>query len=232
MATTIISKAAPWRWQVRFLWPGSRNTCRERCWSQLPSRSAALREGQAREAHLLRIGEDAYLASNAPEPEPEPPEVPSLAPTVPTLAEFAPRFMSDHCAALKQKKSGIDSKRTHLKRHLIPALGALRLDQITTGVVAKLCGRLAKYSRKTVANVLVTLSKILHAAVDWDVIATMPCKIKIPKSRRAPPSFYELDRMRRLIDSAKAIDARTHSSSSGCTAGYGAPRSWASSGPT
>jgi integrase len=38
----------------------------------------------------------------------------------------------------------------------------------------------------------------------------MPCKIKIPKSMRSPPTFYEQDTMRRLIDAAAEIDVRTH----------------------
>lgn len=54
------------------------------------------------------------------------------------------------------------------------------LDQITTERVARFAATFAKYSRKTLANVLHTLSKLLRTAVDWDVLPQMPCKIKIP----------------------------------------------------
>ncbi len=207
MATTIITKAAPWRWQVRFLWPASRNPYRERCWSKLPSRSAALREGQAREAHLLALGSSATLASNAAVTEPDA----DPAAVVPTLHEFAPSFLSGWCAARQQKRSGVDSKNTRLRKHLLPAFGALRLDEITTERVATFQGALSKrYGRKTVANILVTLSKVLRVAVEWEKIPAMPCKIRPPKPGRASPTFYEQDRIRKLVNAAKGIDARTH----------------------
>jgi integrase len=76
--------------------------------------------------------------------------------------------------------------------------------------VARLCAGLTQYSRKTLANILATLAKLLRTAVDWDVLHTMPCKIKIPKSERMPPRFYEQDTMRHLIHAASEIDTRTH----------------------
>ena len=205
MPTKIISQTTPWRWEVYFRWP-SRTPYRERRWSELPSRSAALREGQNREAYLLRIGEEAYLASMARTSEvcSEPP------PRIPTLREFGPRWIEGHARALRQKRSGVASKEYILNKHLYTALGDLTLDQITTERVAKLAAGLAKYSRKTLANILATLAKVLRVAVEWDVLPAMPCKIKIPKSSRTPPTFYEQDDMRRLIDEAASIDTRTH----------------------
>jgi integrase len=192
--------------QIRGVFPVTGGTYRERHRSKLPSRSKALEEGEKRERYIISLGRDRYLAEKAPE------QVPAIVPatTTPTLSEFAPRFLSGHCQALQQKKSGVDAKRGHLRRHLLPAFGPLRLDEITTERVATFQAGLSRYKRKAVANILVTLAKILRTAVDWDVLPAMPCKIRPPKSRRAPPTFYELDRMRRLIESAKAIDARTH----------------------
>jgi integrase len=128
----------------------------------------------------------------------------------PTLRQFGPRWIEGHCQALRQKKAGIDSKQIILRCHLYPAFGDLPLDQITTERVGKFAASFAKYSRKTLANVLATLAKLLRTAVEWDVLEKMPCKIKIPKSQRTPPVFYELSTMRRLIDASVEIDARTH----------------------
>jgi integrase len=72
--------------------------------------------------------------------------------------------------------------------------------------VTKLCAGLRSYSRKTLGNILATLAKLLRTAVDWEVVPVMPCKIKIPKSTRTPPTFYEQGTMR----SRRAIDTRTH----------------------
>ena len=56
--------------------------------------------------------------------------------TVPTLAEFAPRFLEGYAQANRQKPSGIAAKETALRVHLLPQLGDKRLDKITTEAVA------------------------------------------------------------------------------------------------
>ena len=57
---------------------------------------------------------------------------------VPTLTEFAPRFVDGHTRANRHKPSGIVNTQSILKWHLIPALGAKRLDAITNEQVQKL----------------------------------------------------------------------------------------------
>ncbi|HEV3192537.1 MAG TPA: tyrosine-type recombinase/integrase [Polyangiaceae bacterium] len=162
-----------------------------------------MREAEGRESYLREQGRPAASAAKAP--------APSVASNqVPTLIEFGPRWIEGHCEALRQKKAGIDSKRIILRRHIYPAFGHLPLDQITTERVAKFCASLSKYSRKTLGNILATLAKLLRTAVDWDLLRAMPCKIKVPKSARTPPTFYEQETMRRLIDAAAEIDTRTH----------------------
>jgi hypothetical protein len=66
--------------------------------------------------------------------------------------------------------SGIAAKRTILSRHLVAALGAKRLDAITTDDVQKLKHRLRDRAPKTVNNVLTVLSVLLKKAVEWDAI--------------------------------------------------------------
>jgi integrase len=196
----ITSTTAPWRYEVRFRWP-DRSVYRERRLASVASKSGALREAEAREAFVRAQGQQATLAAKfAPEAKAK----------VPTLREFGPRWIEGHCEALRQKKAGVDSKRIILRKHLYPALGDLPLDEITTERLARFCAGLAKYSRKTLANILATLAKLLRTAVEWGVLRELPCRIKIPKSTRTPPTFYERDTMRRLIDGAAQIDARTH----------------------
>jgi hypothetical protein len=57
---------------------------------------------------------------------------------VPTLHEFAPRFVEGHAEANQQKASGIHAKRVILRVHLLPFLGDKRLDAITTEDVQRL----------------------------------------------------------------------------------------------
>jgi integrase len=200
MTARILSKSAPWRYEIRFRWP-DRTLYRERRRATVTAKSAAQREADDRETYVRAQGKGAIVREKAAEP--------ALA-RVPTLREFGPRWIEGHARASRQKRSGIASKEGILKNHLYPSLGHLPLDKITTERVAKLSAGLAEFSRKTLANVLATLAKLLRTAVDWDVLSAMPCKIKIPKAARTPPTFYEQDVMRCLIKAAAAIDARTH----------------------
>ena len=87
---------------------------RERRKARVSSKSAAQRWGEERERHLSLHGR--------PEPKKE----------VPTLAQFAPRFLEGHARANQQKPSGVVAKESILRVHLIPLFGDKRLDEITT----------------------------------------------------------------------------------------------------
>src|SRR5436309_1891848 len=111
------------------------------------SKTAAQRWGEERERHLLQHG--------LPRPKKE----------VPTLEEFAPRFLDGHARANQQKASGIAAKELILRVHLIPFLGAKKLSAITNEDVQRLKGRLANKAPKTVNNVLTVLNMVLKKAM-------------------------------------------------------------------
>src|SRR4051812_23379837 len=67
------------------------------------SRSGAQRWGEDRERHLLKHGPECKKSEE-----------------VPTLREFAPRFLEEHSVANRQKPSSIASKETILRIHLLP----------------------------------------------------------------------------------------------------------------
>src|SRR5438128_12499598 len=92
-----------WEVDIRLRLPnGSRY--RERRVISHSSKSAALRWGQDRERYVLQHG--------PAEPKKE----------VPTLEEFAPRFLDGHARANRQKPSGIAATGMILRVHLIPCL--------------------------------------------------------------------------------------------------------------
>ena len=62
---------------------------------------------------------------------------------VPTLREFTSRFIDGHARANQHKPGGIAQKETVLRVHLIPRLGAKRLDAICTEDVQRLKCHLA-----------------------------------------------------------------------------------------
>ena len=168
------SSSGSWEVDLHVVLPGGlRHRARRRL--KVSSKSAALRWGQEHERKLLTDG--------LPKPaEPELMEdVPPPLKEVPTLEEFAPRFMEGHARANRHKPSGIAAKETILRVHLIPQLGNRRLDDITTEDIQRLKSHLDNKARKTVNNVLTTLNTLLKVAVEWDVIDEMPCTIRLLK---------------------------------------------------
>jgi integrase len=165
---------------------------RERSKAPVDSKSGALRWGQDRERHLLQHG-------------PEPPKK-----EVPAFKEFAGRFLEGHALANQHKPSGIASKETILRMHLVPALGDKKLDAIKSEDVQRLKWTLRHKAVKTVNNVLTVLNVLLKKAVEWEVITQMPCAVRLLPIVRGGASFHDFGEYERLIDAARAIGWRTH----------------------
>jgi integrase len=165
---------------------------RERNKAPVDSKSGALRWGQDRERHLLQHG-------------PEPPKK-----EVPTLKEFAPRFLEGYAKANRHKPSGVASKESILRMHLIPVLGSQKLDAITSAQVQRLKLHLTEKSAKTVNNVLTVLSVMLKTAVEWEMIDQLPCSIRLLPVARRDAAFHDFGAYERLLDAALSIDARTY----------------------
>ncbi len=130
---------------------------RERTRVSRSSKSAAQRWGEDRERHLLQHGP------------------PQRRRRCRHSTEFAPRFVDGHARANRQKPSGIAATESILKWHLVPALGAKRLDAITNEQVQRLKLALAHRAPKTVNNVLTVLSTLLKKAVEWGELDRLPC---------------------------------------------------------
>ena len=182
-----------WEVDVRVVLPdGGRQRDRRR--APVTSRSAALRWGQARERELL-------IHRPAPtKPRRE----------VPTLRAFAPRILDGHARANRQKPSSIAAKEMILRLHLAPRLGERRLDAITNEDVQRLKRALSAKAPKTVNNVLTVLSTLLKAAVEWQVIAQVPCTIHLLKVPKPSAVFHDFETYDRLVEAARTIGPQIH----------------------
>jgi integrase len=127
---------------------------RQQCWQPLglvseQSKRAAWREFQP---YLDRVNDAAIKL---------PPKV-GL-----TLSEFVEEWRRD--VAVNLKGSTTRAAESHLRAHITPKLGSLRLTEITTKTVQGFVAYLASggRSRKTVENVLLTLSSLLKTARAW-----------------------------------------------------------------
>jgi integrase len=180
-----------WHVDIRFRLPDG-TPFRQRTRINTPSKSAAQRWAQDRERHLLQHG--------LPHPQKE----------VPTLKAFAPRFVEGHVVANRLKPSGKAAKQTILDVHLVPRLGAKRLDAITNEEVQRLKMHLREKAPKTVNNVLTVLNVLLKKAVEWEVIERMPCTIRLLPIAKPSASFHDFDDYERLVEAAKETDPRTY----------------------
>ncbi len=154
----------------------------------MSSKSGAERWAKAREQHLLTTGP------------------PSAKKEVPTLTEFAPRFVDGHARANRLKPAGIAHKNAMLRTHLIPTLGDKPLERITTDDIQRLKLRLREKAPKTVNNVLTVLNTLLKKAVEWGVIDTFPCTIRLLKTSSGSVDFYDFDEYAQLVEAARRTD--------------------------
>jgi integrase len=185
-----------WEVDIRVVSPDGMRHKRERKHAPVSSRSAVGRWAAARECVLF----ERLLSPPKDHPRKE----------VPTLQEFAPRFVDGHARANRQKPSGIASKTMILRLYLIPAFGRPHLDAIKSEDVQRLKAQLEIKSPKTVNNILAVLSILLKKAVEWDVIERMPCRIKLLPIEKGAAAFHDFEEYERLVDVARAIDQRTY----------------------
>ena len=180
-----------WEVDIRVTLPDGTKR-RERRKAPVSSKSGTLRWAQARERELL------VRPQTLPRTE------------VPTLEEFAERFLDGQARANRQKPSTIAAKEMILRVHLIPRLGARRLDAITNEHVQQLKRALSAKAPKTVNNVLTVLNVLLKTAVEWAIIEQMPCAIRLLRVPKSSATFHDFDDYEHLVEAARDADWQTH----------------------
>ena len=122
---------------------------------------------------------------------------------VPALTEFSNRFLEGYAKANRQKPSGISSKESILRVHLMPLVGGKPLNEISTEDIQKVKSALIGWSPKTVNNVLTVLSVALKTAVEWGVIDRVPCSIKLLRAPKSVAAFHDFSDFEKLVEAAK-----------------------------
>lgn len=125
---------------------------------------------------------------------------------MPTLEEFAERYLAEH-AAVKKKASSAAEDQRNLRKHVLPTLGRRKVTEITRADVARL--HAAMKDRPTAANrCLALLSKMFNLAEKWGYRpdATNPTRHvdKYPERRiERFLSEAELARLGEVLDGAE-----------------------------
>ena len=189
-------KRGGWEVDVRGELPDGR-VYRERRKSLVSSKSGSQRWGEDRERELFAE------MSKPKEQRPERKEVP-------TLEEFAPRFLENYAKANRQKPSTVASKESIIRVHLVPTVGQRKLDEITNEDVQELKSHLHDKAPSTTNTVLTTLSVMLKTALDWDVLERVPCTIKLLPVPPSEAAFHDFDEYERLVDTSVVYGANAH----------------------
>lgn len=124
---------------------------------------------------------------------------------VATLAEFVESWRAD--VLVQHKPSTVRAAESHLRTHITPLLGSRRLEEITPELQQTFITRLSKkLQRKTVLNVIATLSAILNTAKRWGYVCegvdfgqlTFPAK-----GERSRARFFTAEQARRIIEESE-----------------------------
>ncbi|MBZ5641493.1 MAG: site-specific integrase [Acidobacteriia bacterium] len=122
-----------------------------------------------------------------------------------TLEEFAERWKAE--ILTKQKPSAARSAQSHLQCYIIPHLGKIRLDQLSVENQQTFVTLISTgISRKTVVNVLGTLSSMLSTAKDWGYTCEGVSLRKLALPERnitAEGRYFTVEEARNIIAAAK-----------------------------
>jgi integrase len=125
---------------------------------------------------------------------------------VATFGEFLERWKSE--ILTKQQPSSARAVKSHLKCHIVPQLGKLRLEQFGVenqqSFVTRVFGK--GVSRKSVLNVLGTLSSILSTARDWGYNCEQidVSRLRLPpRSMRHEAAHFTIDQLQRILSIAE-----------------------------
>ena len=133
-----------------------------------------------------------------------------------TFAAFAAQWAEAATVDAKTR----DTRASHLRAHLLPAFGGMELRAIRPSTVQRwLAAASRDLAPSSVRVVLATLSTILAAAVDDDLIVKNPCR---SRSVQAPPlpgdrvQPFTVDQVRRIIAALPERYRATASVAAGC----------------
>jgi integrase len=128
---------------------------------------------------------------------------------VPKSAETLNRLIDEwrEQIAMSLKPSTRKAAESHLRCHIKPSLGDCALSELTAKRLQAFVTRMSngKRTRKTIENILLTLSSILSTARDWgyDVPKVSLSDLSLPQDTpRERVHCFTLDEMRRIVKAA------------------------------
>ncbi len=127
---------------------------------------------------------------------------------VPTLAEYMPTYLED-MAIERRKPSTMTAKEVIARRHLVPVLGALKLNQCGTEIaIGKLKAHLRPQGAARANAVLGMLRHVLGWARRRGMAVAVPEISKVKAEKIESLRFYTPDQLDLLVSAAQAHSIR------------------------
>ena len=150
-----------------------------------------------------------------------PPSAPAVTKEVPTLTKFVTeQWLPTYPASVGNRPTSIREKKNHVRRHLIPALGRHRLDEIRGQVVDRFFADLRKpkpigkyetrvhtLSDKSIKNIRATLRRIFASAVEWELIERIPLLPKVKVTDKGW-DFFSREEATKLVAAGRDEEER------------------------
>jgi len=116
-----------------------------------------------------------------------------------TVAEFAKQWRKEMLENFKP--SSAQAGKSHLDCHIIPKLGNLRLEQLGPENQQKFVNSLVGCSRKTVLNILSTLSSMLATAEQWGYASRSVDvrKLRLPDRSSYVPACFTSQQIENIL---------------------------------
>jgi len=117
----------------------------------------------------------------------------------PFYRDFARRWTKNY-VEVNNRPSTVSDHKAILKNHLLPAVGHLRLDEVTTAHIDSLASRLKRAGRtsKTINNIMSVLRCSLAVAHDWGELRVIP-KVRWQKAAEQPYRYLTPVETARLL---------------------------------
>lgn len=126
----------------------------------------------------------------------------------PFFADFADSFLENY-SKTNNKPSEHASKKMILEKHLKPALGHLRLDDVGDELVASYkTTKLATHSKKSINNHLICLARLYTIAEKWGKTTRTP-SVELFRIVPGDFDFFPPEESQRLLDGAEPGQWRT-----------------------
>ncbi len=164
------------RWRYRFQWQGKRYGGS----TPIGNNTKKFAEQMEKE-HLAKLQARQYTG------------------VMPTLAEFAPRFLEYQLGHTKQLTHELHE--TIVTKHIVPHLGRLKLDEVRRAEL-DLLKTLWTCAPRTCNTRLGVAMRMLSLAVEWEILEVAP-KTKLLKIAQDTPRFLTEDEASALVAAAK-----------------------------